>query len=74
LLATGFCGFIDNIVINALWGSEGLAAVGYFAPLLSAFGLAYVVILGAVILAGGFIGSGQQDQVNSPFLQAHLLV
>ena len=74
LLATNLCGFVDNIIISAFWGSEALAAVGYFSPLSFAFGLAYVIILGAVVLAGGFIGSGQRDRADSLFTSSFIAI
>ena len=72
--ATNFCGFIDNIVISRYLGDDALAAVGYFSPVAALASLAYVIILGTVILCGNFIGSGERQKVNSLFTGAFFTI
>lgn len=67
LAATNICGFIDNLMIGRYLGERALAAVGYFAPMSVLTGLAYIIILGSVIVCGNYIGSGQQQKVRSLF-------
>ena len=68
LIATNVSGFIDNIVIGQLLGTQALAAAGLFSPVSTAAGGAYVIVFGVQILCGNFIGSGKRDMVNALFL------
>lgn len=74
LATTNVCGFIDNIMISNSLGTEALAAVGYYAPLSVLSGLASVIILGAVVLCGNLMGSGQSDKVNSMFNSSFITI
>lgn len=74
LATTNLCGFIDNIVISRYLGAQALAAVGFFSPISVLNGLAYVVVLGAVVLCGNFIGSGQSEKVNSLFNSSFITI
>lgn len=74
LAATNICGFIDNLMIGRYLGERALAAVGYFAPMSVLTGLAYIIILGSVIVCGNYIGSGQQQKVRSLFFSAFIAI
>ena len=74
LATTNLCGFIDNIVISRRLGTQALSAVGFFSPVSVLNGLAYVVVLGAVVLCGNFIGSGQSSKVNSLFNSSFITI
>lgn len=67
LLAMSACGLIDSIVISRHLDTRAVAAVGYYAPMNVLTDLIYVVGVGACLLCGNFIGSGQQSRVNSLF-------
>ena len=68
IITTCVCGLIDNLFIGRVLGKEALAAVGFFSPVTTAVGLSYVLILGAQILTGNFIGAGQTKKVNRLFI------
>ena len=72
MMASNLCSFIDNIIISRVLGTDALAAVGYFSPVATAVGLYNMIILGAQVLCGNFIGGGKKDQVNSLFISVFI--
>ena len=54
-------------MISRFLGTDSLAAVGYFSPVIALISIMYVIILGTVILSGNFIGAGQRKKLNSLF-------
>ena len=70
LVSSSICGFMDNIIIGRLMGTDALAAVGYFSPALTAISLFNTIVLGVQILCGNYIGSGKKDQINFLFFSA----
>ena len=74
LTASLITGFVDNILISRFLGSTALSAVGYFSPIASFSGFAVAVVTGTVIICGGFIGSGKQNQVNVMFISSFITI
>ncbi len=54
LLATNIGMIVDNIVVGRLLGTNGLAAIGFFAPISTAVGFSYIIISGAGVICGNF--------------------
>ena len=69
-ITTCACGLIDNLFIGRFLSSEALAAVGYFSPVTTAVGMAYVIILGTQVLTGNLVGAGQIRKVNKLFFSS----
>ncbi|WP_408070614.1 MATE family efflux transporter [Butyrivibrio sp. JL13D10] len=74
LVATSVCGFVDNVVISNYIGSKALAAVGYFSPVSPITGLVFVLIIGAAILCGNYIGEGEQKKLRALFKSVFLTI
>ena len=74
LTANLISGFVDNIMISRFLGPEALSAVGYFSPVAAFSGFAVAVVTGTVIICGGFIGSGKQNQVNVMFISSFITI
>lgn len=72
LLATNIGMIVDNIVVGRLLGTNGLAAIGFFAPLSTAVGFSYVLISGAQVICGNFVGAGKRDNLNSLFVSSFI--
>ena len=70
LMASTMSGLVDNLVISRELGEEALAAVGFFAPVLALVGIGYVIVMGAAVLCGNYIGAGQQKKVSALFNSA----
>ena len=60
-------GFVNSIVTSNFIGDKAMAAIGFFAPVSTAVGIAYVVITGVQILCSKYIGSGDRDRVAALF-------
>ncbi len=67
LIATNVCGFIDNIMVSTFLDTRALAAISCFSPVSAVTGLAFVVILGTIVVCGNLIGSGESERVNMLF-------
>lgn len=74
MIATNICGFVDNIVIGRILGTDALAAVGYFSPVATAVSLFNVIVLGVQVLCGNYIGAGKKEQINSLFVSAFVFL
>ena len=74
LITTNIIGFIDNAIISKTLGNGALAAIGYFYPISTITGLAFLIIGGTGILCGSFIGSGQQHKVNALFTASFITI
>lgn len=68
--ATCACGLIDNLFIGQNLDSDALAAVGFFSPVATSVGFAYVIISGAQILTGNLVGAGETKKVNRLFISS----
>lgn len=58
---------IDSIVAGNFLGKEVMAAMGLYAPVMTVFGLSYVISVGAQILCCKHIGQGETEKLISLF-------
>lgn len=65
MLATNICGFVDNIAVSRMLGTQELAAVGLFSPVAMVIGFCYVLIVGSQVLCANYIGAGKKHW-NTP--------
>ncbi len=70
LLATNIGMIVDNIVVGRLLGTNGLAAIGFFAPISTAVGFSYIIISGAGVICGNFVGAGKRDDIHTLFVSS----
>jgi Na+-driven multidrug efflux pump/anti-sigma regulatory factor (Ser/Thr protein kinase) len=70
LLATNIGMIVDNIVVGRLLGTNGLAAIGFFAPLSTAVGFSYVLISGAQVICSNLVGAGKRSNLNTLFVSS----
>ena len=59
--------FVDSIVTSHFLGTDGVAAIGFFAPIATVIGITDMLIFGTQILCGKHIGAGEGDKVVSLF-------
>lgn len=65
--------FIDAAITGKLLGTDTLAAVGFFQPMLTIISLEWVIIMGVQILCGKYIGrheEGDDEKLNSLFISS----
>ena len=62
--------FVDSIVTSHFIGTDGVAAIGFFAPIATVIGITDMLIFGTQILCGRYIGAGEGDKVVSLFSTA----
>ena len=61
-------GIVDGVVGSRLLGSEAMAAVGLFSPLLSLlYAVAFIIILGSQVLGSQYAGKGEAENTNRIF-------
>lgn len=61
-------GIVDGIIGSRLLGSDAMAAVGLFSPLLSLlYALACIIIVGSQVLGSQTAGKGNMDNTNKIF-------
>lgn len=70
MMASCLNGFVDNLIVGRLLGTDALAATGYFAPVATAIGFYNMIVLGVQVLSGNFIGAGKKEEINSLFMSA----
>ena len=74
LMTMSICGFVDSLVISRRLGPEALAAVGFFSPAAQGIGMFNMVVIGAQILIGNFIGAGKKEQIETLFFSSFLVL
>ena len=67
MLATNICGFVDNIAVSRMLGTQELAAVGLFSPVVMVIGFCFVLIVGSQVLCANYIGAGKKENVSTLF-------
>ena len=58
---------IDSMITGTYLGTEAMAAIGLFAPIITIIYLCYVIFDGMLIMIGTYIGSGNESGVNDVF-------
>ena len=53
--------FIDTVITGQFLGTETLAAVGFFQPMLTIIGLEWVIIIGVQIIGGKYVGRNNKE-------------
>ena len=69
--------FIDSVITGQLLGTETLAAVGFFQPMLTIIGLEWVIIIGVQILCGKYTGrnrEGDKEKVLRLFVTSIIVL
>lgn len=66
--------FVDGIITGQILGTAAMSAIGCFVPISIIIGVLGVVSIGAQILCGRFIGSGDGKKVVSLFSSVILLL
>lgn len=74
LMTMNIFGFVDSLVISRRLGPQALAAVGFFSPVATGIGMFNMVVMGAQILVGNYIGAGKKDRIQTLFFSAFLLL
>lgn len=61
-------GIVDGIIGGRLLGSESMAAVGLFSPLMTfLYAIACVIIVGSQVVGANYAGKGEEDNTNNIF-------
>ena len=74
LITRSVSGFVDSLVISQRLGPDALAAVGFFSPVVMGIGMYYIIVIGAQILIGNYIGAGKKDRIDSLFFSSFLVL
>ncbi len=74
LMTQCVCGFVDNLVISRYLGPEALAAVGFLSPVTTGIGMFNMIVIGAQILVGNYIGAGKKDRAENLFFGSFLVL
>ena len=59
--------FVDNVFTGQFLGTEAMAAMSFFAPVVTMIGVLFVIVSGVHILCGKHLGAGEGDAVLSLF-------
>ena len=74
LMTMNICGFVDNLVISHRLGPEALAATGFFSPISTGIGMFNMIVIGAQILIGNYIGAGKKARIDTLFFSSFLVL
>lgn len=70
MMASCLNSFVDNLIVSRILGTDALAAMGYFAPVVTAVGFYNMIVIGVQVLSGNYIGAGKKNEINSLFMSA----
>ena len=70
VLVNSLNSMIDTVVIGRFLATDAMAAVGFFAPLLTLISLVWVIIIGLQIICGKYIGDGDKESLLAVFSTA----